>query len=156
MEYPLILSGERAGSIEVHQEGLFTVFTARCGPLSRLLRISVYGGGKEGYLGIMQPWHGGLCLKRKFSRSQMKDFPEKIEYAGAAGLSSSAASPKLAERHQPQSAGRGLCWYRYSDGSLICRDGGSYIIALPASPGKYAKGTVLREIEGRLYMLFRY
>lgn len=156
MEYPLIISGERAGTLSVAQEGLFTVFEAQCSFRRELTRISVYGQGREGYLGIMQPWSGGLYLKRKFSRGQMKGFPETIEYAAPAGMNVKKENAKAAAEHKKESEEEALCWYRMCDGSLIRRDGNSIIVALPARLRRHIPGTVLREIDGRLYMLFRY
>jgi len=155
MEYPLIVSGKQLGLLSVHREGLFTVFEARCSTRNELLRISVYGQGREGYLGIMQPWSGGLYLKRKFSRGQMKDFPETIEYAAPAGMNIKKENTKaaMADHDLEEEV---LCWYRMCDGSLIHNDGSGIIVALPTKLRRYTPGTVLREIDGRLYMLFRY
>ena len=50
--YPITIDGEDAGTLRVEQRGARTVFTAECGMSPELLRISVYGGGKEGYLGV--------------------------------------------------------------------------------------------------------
>jgi len=156
MEYPLFVSGERAGLLRVHQDGLFTVFEAQCGFRRELLRISVYGQGREGYLGIMQPRSGGLYLKRKFSRGQMKGFPEIIEYAAPAGMNVKKENADAVAEEKTEPVEDALCWYRMCDGSLIRRDGDSIIVALPARLRKHTPGTVLREIDGRLYMLFRY
>ena len=49
MEYPLMLEGKRAGTVAVRREGLFTVFEAQCSVQRELLRLSVYGQGREGY-----------------------------------------------------------------------------------------------------------
>ena len=152
MEYPIMVGGKNSGCVRVYQDGLFTVFEARCSAVSGLMRLSVYGGGKEGYLGVMQPRQGGLYLRRRFSRAQMKDFPEKIEFAAPAGMAQE--KPRTGDAKKP--CEKGHCWHRYSDGSLICKDGGGYIIALPARADCCARGAVLKEIEGRLYMLFRY
>ena len=152
MEYPIMEAGKRAGSVKVYQEGLFTVFEAKCGGASGLVRLSVYGGGREGYLGVMQPGQGGLYLRRRLSRAQMKGFPERIEFAAKAGMAQE--KPRSEDARKP--CEKAVYWHRYSDGSLICRDGGGYIIALPASEDCCGRGAVLREIEGRLYMLFRY
>ena len=149
MEYPLLVDGKRAGTLDVREDGLFTVFDAHCEKKTGILKISVYGGGMEGYLGIMQPGHDGLYLRRRFSKAQMKDFPPKIEYAAPAGTKIKSECKKSVQT-------QGLYWYRYSDGSLICRDGSGFIIALPARLKKPAPGAVLREIDGQLYMLFRY
>ena len=58
--YPITIDGEDAGTLRVEQRGARTVFTAECGMSPELLRISVYGGGKEGYLGVLAPEDGAL------------------------------------------------------------------------------------------------
>ena len=77
MEYPLIVEGQELGKLNVEKEGLFTVFEAQSRMCDGLLRLSVYGQGQEAYLGLMQPWSGGLYLKRKLSRSQLRGFRKK-------------------------------------------------------------------------------
>ena len=113
MEYPVIVEGRQQGTLRVEREGLFTVFEARCAKREGLLRLSVYGGGREGYLGIMQPRGSGLYLKKKLSRAQLQGFPANVEYAGEAGCpggrggaqqSNAAASRKEPERKK---AGQG-------------------------------------------------
>lgn len=157
MDYPLLIAGQEKGRLSVEKEGLFTVFEARCSPITELLKISVYGGGREGYLGLMQPWKGGLYLRRKLSRSQMKDFPERIEYAAEAGLHIQAFADEECEA-LPEKADEpeGLLWFRRADGSLVCEDGESRLIALPARLRHVPPKAVIREIEGESYILFRY
>jgi hypothetical protein len=48
-EYPVVAGGtgsERSG----HTKGLLTIFDAAAADNGEIFRISVYGGGKEGYL----------------------------------------------------------------------------------------------------------
>ncbi|MEA4893765.1 MAG: hypothetical protein VB064_00715 [Oscillospiraceae bacterium] len=83
--YPIILDGETTGELTVTREGLFWSFEARCEQRNEIVRLSVYGDGKEGYLGIMEPFGDMLKLNRKLSRSALKDFPEIISHAGQRG-----------------------------------------------------------------------
>ena len=83
--YPIILDGETAGELTVAREGLFWSFEAKCEPRNEIIRLSVYGDGKEGYLGIMEPFGDMLKLNRKFSRAALKDFPAKISHAAQKG-----------------------------------------------------------------------
>ena len=85
-KYPLILDGETAGEVTVRREGAWTMFDVRCAPTPGILRVSVYGGDREGYLGVLAPEDGALTLHRRLSRSAMKEFPTVIEAAGRAGL----------------------------------------------------------------------
>ena len=53
--YPVLINGEKKGTLTVSREGLTTRFDAKCEDPGTLVRLSVYGGGKEGYLGVMTP-----------------------------------------------------------------------------------------------------
>ena len=77
--------GERVGTLKVEREGLMTVFDASAADNGELFRISVYGGGGEGYLGMMWPENGVLRLVKRLSRAAMAEFPAEIEYAGPSG-----------------------------------------------------------------------
>ena len=85
MDYPLIIDGIDAGTLSVSEEGLYTCFEARAGERDGLVRLWVCGGGECAYLGVMQPWSGGLYLRRRLSRSELKGFPAQIEYAADQG-----------------------------------------------------------------------
>ena len=122
--YPLILDGTKTGEVAVRREGGWTVFDARSVMLSDVVRISVYGGEREGYLGVLAPEGDQLTLHRRFSRSAMRDFPATIEFAGRSGRGGSAATetadteqavepkveaaaPEEAEKTAPQAADNG-------------------------------------------------
>ena len=194
MEHPIIIDGNAAGSLTVTEDGLFTVFEATLPGCGELLRLSVYGGGREGYLGVMQPWSGGLYLRRRLSRSELRRMPEVIEYAAPAGLCTTAeggrdaegntdgASAKaeaesvhLSDEPRADSAGGeaeaaaehdapaaensgedGLLWFSRPDGTLTAFDGRGSIVAIPAELRRDAPGAVIKKINGRIYMLFRY
>ena len=83
--YPIILDGETTGEITVSREGLFWSFEANCEMRDEIVRLSIYGDGKEGYLGIMEPFGDMLRLTKKFSRSALKEFPSSITHAGQKG-----------------------------------------------------------------------
>lgn len=185
MKYPIIINGAEAGELSVSAEGLFTLFEAQA-KAEGLVRLCVFGGGKRGYLGVMQPWNGGLYLRRRLSRSELRQFPAVIEYAApleeleaaeleherasapesAAAAGGDSASPCIDEQetapHEareeavPGDAGDELIWFARADGTLVRRDGERSIIAIPAELRRRAPGAVLRIINGRSYMLFRY
>ena len=46
--YPVLINGEKKGTLTVSREGLTTRFDAKCEDPGTLVRLSVYGGGKEG------------------------------------------------------------------------------------------------------------
>lgn len=194
MEHPIIIDGNAAGSLTVTEDGLFTVFEATLPGCGELLRLSVYGGGREGYLGVMQPWSGGLYLRRRLSRSELRRMPEVIEYAAPAGLctpaeggraaegntdgasaKAEAESVQLSDEPRADSAGGeaeaaaehdapaaensgedGLLWFSRPDGTLTAFDGRGSIVAIPAELRRDAPGAVIKKINGRIYMLFRY
>lgn len=83
--YPIIIDEIEVGNIFVSLDGLFWRFEAKSEMREGILRLSVYGGNQEGYLGVMTPESGSLTLNKKLSRSALKDFPTKIEYAGISG-----------------------------------------------------------------------
>ena len=84
-EYPIIIDSRTAGTLTVTPAGLTTEFLARCADPGRLIRLSVYGEGGEGYLGVMEPMGGALTLCRRLSRAAMALFPERIDYAAESG-----------------------------------------------------------------------
>lgn len=178
MEYPIIIDGAEAGTLNVTVEGLFTVFEANVQAREGLVRLSVYGGGQEGYLGVMQPWSGGLYLRRRLSRRECAALPREIEYAGLAGAADMvreeaapeqtydappAAEEKPAEEVAPSPTAlpipddaEALLWFTRPDGTLTAFDGRGCIVAIPAKLRRRAPGAVLRRIGGAVYMLFRY
>ena len=92
--YPVLLNGEKKGTLAVSREGLTTRFDAKCEDPGTLVRLSVYGGGREGYLGVMTPENGALTLRRKLTRAALAVFPAEIEYAAEAGRKSAAPERK--------------------------------------------------------------
>lgn len=81
--YPIRIYGRETGTLQVCQEGMYTVFRATSECSGELIRLCVFGGGKSGYLGVMVPdGNGCATLTRRLSKSAMCDFPEVIEYAG--------------------------------------------------------------------------
>ena len=93
--YPIILDGAETGRVTVSREGLFWRFEASCAMREELLRLSVYGEGSEGYLGVMEPMDGSLRLSKKFSRNSLSGFPDAISYATRAG-----ETPPRLETHE--------------------------------------------------------
>ena len=183
MDYPLIIDGIDAGTLSVCEEGLYTCFEAHAGEYAGLVRLWVCGGGKCAYLGVMQPWSGGLYLRRRLSRRELKDFPTQIEYAtdrgdnGLHNLRSSdiksdvESSAPTASLHNVSTASStpscpfpadipedapSLQWFSRRDGTLVSFDGISCLVALPAELRHADRRAVIREIAGRKYMVFRY
>ena len=156
--YPLILDSATKGSLQVTKQGLITEFIARCPDPGRLVRLSVFGEGKEGYLGVMEPEGGELRLCRRFSRAAMAGFPETIAYASEAG--EGRAPAPVADRKPSRGAGRSrqqdVLWRRVGDGSLFTVMGGRAYRAVPmADLGlPLSKASDRRVIEGVEYVIF--
>ena len=183
MDYPLLLDGERAGTLRVEQQGLYTCMEVTAAAREGLLRIWVQGGGREAYLGIMQPEGEGLSLRRRLSRRELADFPRVIEQASDRQLppreevnithepsepapEAPDPAPTPEEKSQPQPEPEPepastmelptLIWQERRDGSLVAKEGSHTLLALPASLRHVPQGADLRRIGGREYLVFRY
>ena len=178
--YPLLLDGERAGEVRVSAEGAWTVFSVDCAMRPGIVRVSVYGAGREGYLGVLAPEGERLTLCRRISRSALREFPAQIEYAAAAGAPIPAAPPEEppegseaaeceapAAPPEPEKAPEekdasppgleDLYWYASPDGALVCFDGTENLVALPLGDARIPAGGGgwQKTIEGRAYMVYR-
>ena len=96
--YPVLINGEKKGTLTVSREGLTTRFDAKCEDPGTLVRLSVYGGGKEGYLGVMTPENGVLTLHRRLTRAALAAFPAEIELAAEAGRDLTGAQGRFVPR----------------------------------------------------------
>ena len=92
MEIPVYIKQEEVGKLRIASDGLYTVFEAEAKDCSGLVRLWAHGGGQSAYLGVMQPWSGGLWLRRKLSALERSSFPDPIEY-----VSDCEAGNKLTE-----------------------------------------------------------
>lgn len=166
--WPLRLDGVICGTVSARSSGAYTVFTASAAYEGDVKRISLYGGGAEGYLGVLAPDSEGVALTRRLTRSQLKGFPAEPEFAAEAGLNpdSGPKQPpepeKRTEREQdkgePETAPPegGALWYSAPDGTLSRFDGRRMLVALPSENVRvpdWAKGVVQR-INGREYVVF--
>lgn len=136
-EYPVYISGERAGTLVIGTEGIRTRFSVRCKYKSGLVRLSLFGGGKSFYLGLMEPDGDELRLERRLSRAQLRELPQHIEYAADAALEPDGEDDTL--------------WYPAACGALISFDGNGSMIALPSGR---LRSFPTRLINGRLYAVF--
>ena len=171
--YPLLLDGAQAGEVRVSVQGAWTVFEARCANQPGIVRISVYGEGREGYLGVLAPEGEGLALRRKLSRSELRGFPTEIAYAGRAG-EPVGRDAHIAPPEEPTPVGRDahiapsepetppepdadLYWYATTDGALVAFDGEQNLLALPEGDARIpADGCGQpRNIDGWTYVVFR-
>lgn len=182
MDYPLLLGGEKAGTLRIERQGLYTCMEVRAEAREGLLRIWVQGGGREAYLGVLQPGEEGLYLRRRLSRRELADFPQVIEQASdqqlppqeevnitqepAEPIPPPAPEPALEPEPKPKpepgpepesiTAPLTLIWQERRDGSLVAKEGSHTLLALPARLRRAPQGADLRRIGGREYLVFRY
>ena len=165
-KYPLLIDGRESGELRVTRRGALTLFEAEAEDGGGILRLSVYGGGREGYLGVMSPsGEGRVALRRQLSRAALRDFPEQIEYAAPAGAAPAVTEPEPwpepesapePEPGQDEGPEGGLIWYSSPDGTLSAHDGRRLLVALPADDARVPAwaGDVVRSINGRKYVVF--
>lgn len=155
MDYPFYYKGKRAGTLSVTESGIYTLFRLTAeGVDEKMLRISVYGEGKEACLGLAEVRAGKLELEKKLSRQSMKAFPGKIGYAAKAG--EKAEEKTEVRKPEIKKEEKGLIWEKRPDGSLYTRDAAGGLVALPSDLRTEAGRERIKVIEGRSYMIFRY
>ena len=161
--WPVMFGGREIGSLRAHERGAMTVFEAEAADPGGVLRLSVYGGGREGYLGVMSPsGEGRVALRRSLSRAALRGFPERIEYAAPSGEAAPAPEPEkpapepVSEPEPESEPEDGLIWYSSPDGTLSAHDGRRLLVALPADDARVPAwaGDVVRYINGRKYVVF--
>jgi len=167
--YPIVIDEKIAGKLSVYTKGASTCFEAVCTMLDDVVRISVYGGGVEGYLGVLVPDGEQMCLRKSFSRAALCTFPKEIESVERSGRAKMEAQPEKNEVPTVQETdlpaeestdemcgGESLLWYSSPDGALVCFDGQRSLIALPLGDDRIPAdfGGTKREIEGREYIVY--
>lgn len=161
--WPVMFGRREIGSLRAYARGAMTVFEAEAADPGGVLRLSVYGGGREGYLGVMSPaGDGRVALRRSLSRAALRGFPERIEYAAPSGEAAPAPKPEkpapepVSEPEPEPEPEDGLIWYSSPDGTLSAHDGRRLLVALPADDARVPAwaGDVVRYINGRKYVVF--
>ncbi len=150
-EYPIYINGEKTGSLTVSKNGIKYLFSATCNNTGELTRLSVYGGGNEGYLGVLTPQGDFMYMDREFSRNDLSNFPDEIEFA-----SNSGKSVVITEKPKPKD--NDIVWHRDSVGLLWTKISGIPHCAVPKRLGIACQGVELgsRVIEGIEYRIFRF
>lgn len=163
-KYDITIEGKSVGTLTVGKEGAYTVFEARCQLLQGLTRLSVYGQGREGYLGLLMPGQGEMLMKKRLSPGAMREFPKKIEFVGQAGgmetkeekeEEKEEALPAMQQESEPQQE-NGPFWYASPDGALVSSDNGREMVALPIGDRRVPKNIPgeSRVIEGKEYLVY--
>lgn len=166
MDYPIYLSGELAGTLNEHREGLYTVLTAHCPLRPGLHRLWLFGRGGRCYLGTLTPSGGELTLCRRLSRRTRAALPAELRYAADRPMEKpetvpaptaplpSAEAPSQQKAPQEQEAAESLSWSERPDGVLVASNGNVELLALPVRPSP-AMREKIRVINGREYLVFR-
>ena len=143
----MLIDGRECGRLRVSRQGSRLRFDAFCPGESRLIRLSVYGGGTEGYLGVMQPEKGGMGLHRMLGPSALAGFPDKITHAARQGTCPAPPEP-------PEETD--TLWQRDALGMLWAVEQGVQLCAIPRSMGIARRGLELkpRVIQGTEYRIF--
>ncbi len=102
MSIPVYINQVEVGQLRISQDGLYTVFEAEAKSSSALVRLWAHGNGKSAYLGVMQPWSGGLWLRRKLSALERKSFPDPIRYASDSKTSKEFTEVSLHKDNNPE------------------------------------------------------
>ena len=160
-DYSILQQNKPIGTLTVTQEGLFTVFSARAKTGADRLRLTVCGERSRTYLGLMLPdGSGWLTLRKRLTRLERARLPEPILFAAdetwdIPDAPESAPDPPQAQKPSPDD-GLDVLWYSAPDGVLTTFDGKRMLIAIPADTPNLPRGaeTVLREIDGRPYLIF--
>ncbi len=167
--YPIIINGENCGELTVSREGAYTRFVADCVSFGGVIRLSVYGAGAEGYLGVPMPLNGRLRLDKRLSPAAIKAFPKKIERCSLAG---EKPEPEPAPETEPECTEapeekedspcreekdeESTYWYATTDGALVSREGERELVALPPEDERVPKDIPgqPRIIEGKEYLVY--
>lgn len=145
--YPVFIDATQCGSLNVSTDGLMTKLEATCRHSEQLVRLYIFGGGKSAYLGVMQPQNGKLCITKRLSRAQMRELPDKIEYASNKPVVKEQASTQLKDDDE--------LWFQTPQGFLTCFDGKQSLVAIPANmPATSHTKRIARYINGRQYAVF--
>ncbi len=171
--YPITINGEKCGELTVSKEGAYTRFVADCVSFGGVIRLSVYGGGVEGYLGVPMPVEGRLHLDKRLSPASMRSFPKAIERCTLAGEKPKpeAAPPQVcvsepAPAQAPEKIPEEPCekrensddtfWYATTDGALVSREGEREMVALPPEDERVPKDFPgqPRIIDGKEYLVY--
>lgn len=161
--YPILYENKPIGALETAQEGLMTVFTAKCTAVcGDMLRLAVYGETDKAYLGVMLPGaDGSLHLRKRLSRLELRRLPDPILFAADISWEiPEAPSAGQPEKPKPvelaQDSALDVLWFSAPDGTLSTFDGKRSLIAIPADAPQLPRGAdgLLREINGRQYLVF--
>lgn len=156
----IISDGERGvGRLRLRRDGLYTLLEASAEAGGDITRLYVCGGGKCVCLGVMLPEEGGVTLRRRLSKLELRALPQPIEGVFTRPPEEKAPpspAPAPEEKAPPSPAPAVAEWRPMPDGSLVRLGSDGRYIALPAKLRRPVPGIRLTLIEGKEYLVFRY
>lgn len=153
----IITDGTRGvGTLSLRQDGLYTLLDASAEPREGLTRLYISGGGKSACLGLMVPEGRFVKLRRRLSKLELKNLPEKIELVSIRPPEKlpETSAPEKEPEEQPTAPAES--WQPMPDGSLVLKAAEGKFLALPAKLRRKPPGVRLYVINGHEYLLFRF
>lgn len=142
MLYPVLVDGKKCGTLTVEAQGVYTFFTAELKKQPALTRLFVYGDGAAAYLGTAENRPDQTVLRRKFSRREMQNFPQRIEYCANAPVTA------------PKETSGALLWRPAGNGVLTAEKDGAVLVALRAELRRPSRCIRTVTVNGKEYIVF--
>ena len=154
--YPVIIKGAVCGTLKIEKAGGYTRFICDCPHEGEVIRLSVYGEGREGYLGVPLPVDGRLKLDKKLSPAAMAAFPQSLDHCGIAGEECCGKEALPEEEECVVEEDGGSLWVATADGALVSREGERELVALPPEDARVPRNIPgqPRTIEGKEYLVY--
>ena len=104
MPIQVYINQTEAGTLTITRDGLYTVLEAEAPGCAGLVRLWEHGDGRSACLGVMQPWSGGLWLRRRLSRRELAAFPDPIAFVSDRedDLNNKHNTVDITEEHAPE------------------------------------------------------
>ena len=112
--------------------------------------------------GLCTPAEGGRAAEGNAdgASTKVEAEAERVQLSDEPRADSAGGEAEAAAEHDAPAAENsgedGLLWFSRPDGTLTAFDGRGSIVAIPAELRRDAPGAVIKKINGRIYMLFRY
>ena len=160
MDYPILIGGERAGTLRESKSGLYTLFEASLpedpGGLVRLYVPAAIAFASDAPEASAAPESSDAPTPSGDDAGKALPSPVQDE----AGLHNVSSPPQTTLSACPWPAptpeGDGdLLWLRCTDGTLRAFDGVSGLVAFPAALKRPVRGAELRRIGDADYLVFR-
>lgn len=158
MQYPVYEKGREIGTLNMWQQGLYTLLEASLPKKQGLYRLWLIGQDGNYCLGLLEPTDSGRYIRRSLSREAARRLPRNIEYALC--TESKAVFRLRKPQHQEQeqriktNLTSSLNWKAIDRGCYLSSDSLSALIAIPTTIRQDARLRIVM-IKGCPYMVFR-